>query len=222
MSPSLGFKAFAYAASDLSVPVSPCQCNLVFRCDDTANQATLLLVATIPTANASQTFALQYDADKLLSGTVSLSAGNNQISQAQLNELARNKDSTSDIRTLALGIEQLCPLWCAAAPVFTHKPGCERPFRDLVELSKATAIHVVFDYKYLQKPYHGMFKAFAKAAKGLGGFPVERLLKERGLRKASWEVFGPVNAVGAPPAYDNPRKRSRTGKAAGSINLTCG
>ncbi|KAJ8114352.1 hypothetical protein OPT61_g3747 [Boeremia exigua] len=209
MSFTLGFTALAYPASDLSSPVSPCQCSLAFRCDHGAKQATLLLIATIPTIDAPQTFAVQYDADKLLPGAVSLTCGNDHIPQLQLDELMRVKGASSDIRTLAIHVAQPCPVWCPPSQVYTHKPGFERPFQDLVELTKATSIHIVFDYKYLQKPYHGMFKAFAKAAKSLSAFPVERLLVVRGLRKASWNIFGPVDAIGAPPVYATSRKRSR-------------
>ena len=215
MSLNLGFKALAYPASNLSDPISPCQCSLAFRCDDAAKEATVLLVTTIPTAHASQTFVLQYDADKLFTGAVSLSRGNNYVARSQLDELLRDRTSKkrSDIKTLALSIKQPCPLWCLdSRPSFAHRPGFELSFRQFVDLTIATTIHIVFDYKYLQKQHQGMFRAFSKAAKDLAGYPVEGFLTKLGLQKASWEVFGPVNAVGAPPAYDNSRKRPRQGK----------
>ncbi|KAF2631426.1 hypothetical protein BU25DRAFT_454878 [Macroventuria anomochaeta] len=210
MSFNLGFKALAYPASNLSEPTLPCQCSVAFRCDSDANKATILLVATVPTAHAKQTFVLQYDADKLLSDAVSLSNGNNHVTRPQLDEILRDKDNKrSDIKTLALGVEQPCPLWCPDFRSFAHRPGSEPLFRQFVDLTKAATIHIVFDYKYLPKQHQAMFKAFSKAAKGLAGYPVEGFLTKLGLRKATWEVFGPVDAVGAPPAYDNSRKRSR-------------
>jgi hypothetical protein len=213
MSFNLGFKALAYPASNLSDPVSPCQCSLAFRCDDVANEATILLVATIPTVHATQTFVLQYDASLLVSGTVSLSSGNKHVTRPQLDEILRDKDNRrSDIKTLALSVEQPCPLWCPDSPSFAHRPGSEPSFRPFVDLTKATTIHIVFDYKYLRKQHQGMFRTFSKAAKGLAGYPVEGFLTGLGLRKASWEVFGPVDAAGAPPAYENFRKRSRKGE----------
>lgn len=211
---NIGFKALAYLTSNLSDPILPCQCSLVFRCDDAAKEATVLLVATIPTAHDTQTFALQYDADKLLSGAVSLSSGNKHVPRPQLDQLLRDKDDRRpQFKTLVLSVEQPCPVWCPTSRSFTHRPGFEPSFRQFVDLTKATTIHVVFDYKYIHKEYQSMFKAFSKAAKGLAGYPVEGFLTELGLRKAGWEVFGPVDAAGAPPAYDNSRKRLRQGKS---------
>jgi hypothetical protein len=226
MSFNLGFKALAYPASNLSEPISPCQCSVAFRCDYKANKATVLLVATVPTAHAKQTFVLQYDADKLLSDAVGLSSGNNHVTRPQLEEILRDKDNKrSDIKTLTLGVEQPCSLWCPDFQSFAHRPGSESSFRQFVDLTKAATIHIVFDYKYLPKQHQAMFKAFSKAAKGLAGYPVESFLSKLGLRKASWEVFGPVDAVGAPPAYDNSRKRSRPGEfkihIASTERLTC-
>ncbi|EUC46413.1 hypothetical protein COCMIDRAFT_92813 [Bipolaris oryzae ATCC 44560] len=205
-----GFKALAYPVPNVLDPVSSCQCSLIFRCDDASKQATVLLVFKIPTTHDVQLFALQYDADKLLSGTVSLTSGNSHIPRPQLDELLRNKDNKHwDIKTLALGVDQSCPLWCPAAMSFSPKPGCDSSFREFVELTKATTIHIAFDYKYVRKEHQGMFKAFSKAARGLTGYPIDGILIKEGLRKASWEDFCPVDDIGAPPAYDNPRKRPR-------------
>jgi hypothetical protein len=210
---NLGFKALAYPALNVPDPVSPCQCSVIFRCDDASKRATVLLVAKIPTVHDTQPFVLQYDADKLLPGTVSLSSGNTYISRPQLDELLRNKDNKHfDIKTLSLSVEQPW-LWCPDARSFSPRPGCELSFRQFVELAKATAIHIVFDYKHLRKEYQGMFRAFSKATRGLTGYPVEASLTEQKLRKASWEVFSPVDAVGAPPAYTSSRKRSRPSKS---------
>jgi len=219
MSFNTGFKALAYPASNLSDPILPFQCSLIFRCDDAAKQATVLLVATIPTAHDTTTFVLQYDADKLLSGAVSLSSGNSHVLRSQLDEVLRDKnDRRPQFKTLALSVKQPCPVWCPGSRSFAHRPGFELSFRQFVDLTKATTIHIVFDYKYLRREYQSMFKAFSKSAKGLAGYPVEGFLTELGLRKASWEVFGPVDDAGAPPAYESSRKRARQGKAWTSIS----
>ncbi|KAH9865888.1 hypothetical protein J1614_009475 [Plenodomus biglobosus] len=210
MSINSGFKALAYPASNLSDHLSPCHCSLIFRCDAAANKATVLLVAPVPTASGTETFVLQYNADDLVSGAVSLSSGNNHIERPQLDHLLRDKDNKrSDIKTLTLSVNQPCPIWCPHPSSFAPRPGSEPCFQRLVDLSKATKIHIVFDYKFLQKRYQGIFKAFSKAAKGLTGYPVEGFLTGIGLRKATWEVFGPVDDAGAPPAYENLRKRSQ-------------
>ena len=143
---NLGFKALAYPVPNVLDSVSPCQCSLIFRCDDASKQATVLLVLRIPTTHDIQPFVLQYDADKLSSGTVSLTSGNNHVPRPQLDELLRNKDNKHwDIKTLALSVDRPCPLWCPDAWSFGSKPGCESTFRQFVELVKATTIHVAFD-----------------------------------------------------------------------------
>lgn len=211
---NLDFKALAYPASNLPDPVSPCHCSLVFRCDAASKKATVLLVVRTPTAQDTQSFVLQYDADKLLSGTVSLSSGSTHIPRPQLDELMRDKHNKhSDIKTLALSLEQPCLLWCPDCPSFSPKPGCESAFRQFVALAKANTIHIVFDYKHLRKEHQGMFRAFSKAARGLVGYPVAASLIEQGLRRASWDIFSPVDIVEAPPAYEGSRKRPRQGES---------
>lgn len=219
MNSNLDFKALAYPASNLSVdkPVSPCLCSFVFQCDD-AKLATLLLVARIPTAHGTESqFVLQYDADTLMPHAVKLSTGNGYITQSQLDKILPVKGKGKkrpDMKTLDLSIKGPVPLWCSASnPSFSPQPGCELAFRALVDLAKATTVHVVLDYSHVRKKYQGMFKAFSKATRGLVGYPVEALLVQQGLRKASWEVFAPIEAAGAPPAYEGSRtcKRSRQG-----------
>ncbi|KAI2479344.1 hypothetical protein Ptr902_09555 [Pyrenophora tritici-repentis] len=213
---NLDFKALAYPASNLSVdePVWPLLCSLVFRCDD-SKLATLLLVASIPTAHGTESqFVLQYDADTLMPSAVKLSTGNGHVTQSQLDEILPVKGKGKkrpDIKTLELSTKGLSPLWCSASDLsFSPKPGFEPAFQALVDLAKTTTVHVVLDYSHVRKEYQGMFKAFSKATKGLVGYPVEALLVKQGLRKASWEVFAPTEAAGAPPAYEGSRTRKRS------------
>jgi hypothetical protein len=212
---NIGFKALAYPVLHVtSGPVSPCPCSLAFKYDDASKQATLLLVATVPsTAPRSScdthNFVLQYDADLLLPGSTRLTSGSTSL--PQLNDILRDKDDRrTQIKTLTLSIQQPCPIWCPDHPSFAHKPDSELLFRQFVDLTTATEIHIVFDYKHLRKEHQKSFKAFSKAAKGLTGYPVKKYLSDLGLRQASWDVFEPVDA---PPAY-NPRKRSRQGEFA--------
>ncbi|KAH6638500.1 hypothetical protein C7974DRAFT_356922 [Boeremia exigua] len=224
MNLNLNCKALAYPASDLSPTqrVSPCPCFLVFRCEGT-KLATLLLVARIPTAHgdAELQFALQYDADNLVPGRVKLSTGKGTLTQAQLDGIvaAKGKGKTRpDFKTLDMSIMRPSPVWCpAGTPVVSPKPGCEPAFQRLMDLAKATTIHVIFDFGQLSvhKEHLSAFKAFSKAAKGLAGFPVDGLLVDQGLRKASWQVFAPLEVNGAnevdaaPPAYEGSRARKR-------------
>lgn len=224
---NLDFTALAYPASNLSVdePILPSLCSLVFRCDD-AKLATLLLVVRIPTAHDTENqVVLQYDADILMPDAVKLSTGKGQITQLQLDEILPVKSKGKkrpDIKTLDLSIKGPSPLWCSASdPSISPKPGYEPAFQTLVDLAKATTVHVVFDYSHVRKEYRGMFKAFSKATRHLVGYPVEALLVEQGLRKASWGVFAPIETAGAPPAYEGSctRKRSRQGKLLGTPSL---
>ncbi|KAJ4361271.1 hypothetical protein N0V95_002040 [Ascochyta clinopodiicola] len=169
-----------------------------------------------------QVFVLQYDADNLLSGTVSLGSGNKLLSRPQLDDLLRDKDNKHfDIKTLALSIERPCPLWCTDAQSFSPNPGREPVLCQFVDLAKSTTIHIVFDYKHIRKEHQGRFRAFCKAARGLNGYPVEESLKKQGLRKASWEVFGPIDAVGAPPPYESSSTRKRPRHASPTSPSQC-
>lgn len=221
-------KALAYPASNLSdeEPVTPCLCSLIFRCDN-AQHATLLLVVRTPTAHsaADAEFVLQYDGDNLVPSHVKLVNGIGRLERTQLDELAPQKGKGKqrlDVKTLQLSIKRPSPVWCpASTPTFSPRPGREHEsaLQQLVDLAKETEIHVVFDFNQLHQSYHSSFKAFGKAFRGLIGYSVEAPLVERGLKKASWEVFAPTKVAGAPPAYDapRPRKRRRKGKSLGTL-----
>lgn len=212
-----GFKALAIPASNLPPTASPCPCSLVFRCDNAAEQATLLLVATID----SQTFALQYDADQLLADpSTGLRSGSDHVSPAQMLDIMRDRDDKKpDVKTLTLVIKQLCPVWCPPSSLLVEP---RAPSQLLTELMKATSLHIIFDYKYIRNEHRSMFKAFSKATRGLSSHRVDQLLTGMGLRKLDWNVFGPEKAAdtaGAPPAYSLSRKRSRQGKSSASTEL---
>lgn len=219
MDAKLGFKALAFASSDLSGPISPCLCSLMFRCDDAARQATLLLFVTVPSASDPHTLALQYDIDQLLAGTARLSNGNSHVSQDEQTDLLRDRnDGRPDIKTLAFALRQPAPLWRSGPAASARARGSEdnATFRAFVELAKATTLHIVFDYKYLHQAHRNMFKAFSKATRGFSGYPVDALLTRQKLLKGSWDLLPPVDAVGAPPAYKSSRKRLRQGKSCAS------
>jgi hypothetical protein len=227
------FKALAYPAptlSDLSKSsdnhaVSPCLCHPVFRCDQ-GKLATLLLIATIPTAQGAESqFVLQYDAHDLMPSAAKLSSGAGHLTHAQLDEIlpvtAKAKAKTRpDIKTLDLSIKHTSPLWCPAGnATFSPKPGCEPTYQALVDLARATTIHIVLEYSHVRKEYQGSFKAFSKASRGLAGYPVAANLVDQGLRKATWEVFTPTHVAEAPPAYEGSRTRKRLRQ--GKLLTTC-
>ncbi|KAI8930420.1 hypothetical protein NX059_012373 [Plenodomus lindquistii] len=216
MNLNLHVNALAYAASNppANDPLSPCICSLVYRCDD-AKLATLLLVLRLPTAHGTtdSEFVLQYDGDNLVPFHVKLVTGKGRLEQPMLDQLVPLKGKGKkrlDVKTLQLSVKQLPPVWCPAdVPAVSPKPGCELALQCMVGLAKATRVEVVFDFNQLHQHHHGSFKAFSKAARGLSGYPVEASLLDRGLKKASWQVFAPMEMAGAPPAYEDSRARKR-------------
>lgn len=235
----LGFKVLVYPAPDPpESSVSPCVCSFVFKCD-TAKRATLLLFTSIPTIHDAETpFVLQYDVDMLERATLVSNSGSVTRSQLDSIPLVREERGKGkrrlDIKTLHLTTMDAPPLWCTAAiPSFSPQPENELAFQQIFHLAKARHIHIVLDVSAIHRKHQSMFRAFSKRAKNLEGFPVRDSLSEKGLRKASWEVFAPSEiapseTVGVPPAYrktgqaegegecegggSRTRKRSRPGK----------
>lgn len=213
-------KALAYPAPNPSVaePVSPCLCSLVFLCDG-GKLATLLLVVSMPTAHSTtdSSFVLQYDGDNLIPNNIKLRSSRGCLRREELQDVS---SVAGDVKTLMLSTKQSCSVWCpATTPEFHPKQGSELALQRLVDLARATSVHIVFDFSQLHPPYKSTLKAFSKAARGLAGFPVEALLSKQGLRKASGEVFAPTEIAGAPPAYDaaRTRKRPRKGEYPGAL-----
>ncbi|KAH6613129.1 hypothetical protein C7974DRAFT_428823 [Boeremia exigua] len=158
-----------------STSVSPVPCSLAFKYDDAARQATVLLVATVASiashsSRDTHTFVLQYDADRLLPGAASLQSGSTVLSQFD-GVLRAKDDRRPQVKTLAFSLERPCLVWCPGGLFFAHKPGSEISFQHLTELASATQIHIVFDYKYLLREQLSAFRAFAKAAQDLSGYP---------------------------------------------------
>jgi hypothetical protein len=211
----LGFKVLVYPAPDPpESSVSPCVCSFVFKCD-TAKRATLLLFTSIPTIHDAETpFVLQYDVDMLERATLVSNSGSVTRSQLDTIPLVREERGKGkrrlDIKTLHLTTMDAPPLWCTAAiPSFSPQPEHELAFQQFIDLAKASYIHIVLDVSSIHYKHQSIFRAFSKRARNLEGFPVRALLIEKGLRKASWEVFAPSETVGVPPAY------RRTGQAEG-------
>jgi hypothetical protein len=213
-----GFKVLVYPAPDSpESSVSPCVCSFVFKCD-TAKRATLLLFTSIPTIHDAETpFVLQYDVDMLERATLVSNSGSVTRSQLDTISLVREERGKGkrrlDIKTLHLTSIDAPPLWCdVAISSFSPQPENELAFQQFIDLAKARCIHIVLDVSSIHHKHQSIFRAFSKRAKNLEGFPVRALLIEKGLRKASWEVFAPSEiapseTVGLPPAY------RRTGQA---------
>lgn len=172
-------------------------------------RATILLVVQI----AREPFVIQYDADKLVSGHVDLRSGHNSALQPYVDEILRfQDDKRPQIKTLTLKVQHPVPIWGLPPQNSALELGSVSSYPRFVDLVKATAVHIVFDYKFLSQEHQGPFKAFSKASRELTGYPVKQFLCGQGLREASLTALSPVDDVEAPPAYVKPGKRLREGQ----------
>ena len=172
----------------------------------------MLLVVQMSTADDLEPFVIQYDADNLLPGHVKLTSGIYTALKPHMDGILRfEDDKRPQIKTLTLGFQHAVPVWCLRPQNSAREPRSVPSYGRIVDLVRATAICVVFDYKFLSQEHQSPFKAFSKASKGLTGYPVRQFLFDRGLRETDWTHLSPVDNVGAPPAYGTPRKRLREG-----------
>ena len=184
-----GIAVLAYPQSGAASPVS---LSLVFKCNESRAQATLCL--------QSSHAILQYDADNILPGTVSLGPAAIPLPQARLDALAR--DGNPQIRTLSLKLKKTCPVWAPSGPL-TPCPG-------LANLARATAVHVVFDYNWLHRGQHASFTRLVERPEELSGFPVGRRYREQRYMQVDWRVFSITNEdAELPPVYAESSKRAR-------------
>ncbi|KAF2626971.1 hypothetical protein BU25DRAFT_491874 [Macroventuria anomochaeta] len=156
-----------------------------------------------------QTFVAQYDANNLLPDTTALDAATIHLPNGRHGEIARNADPR--ITILSLGFKQPCPLWCPPLECLSPKaePSSVASFNELVELAKATTVHIVFDYNWLHIDLQVPFQRLVRRKEKLTGYPVEKHYAKF-LRRRDWTVFGPADTATSPPAYaDLSHKRLR-------------
>lgn len=202
-----------YSSSDVT---SPWLCSLVFKHSKTRSQATISLQASILIHgfDDEQVFILQYDADNLVPGTISLEPATIPLPQARLNEIARH--GRPQIRTLSLTVKESCPLWSPPLPgPIEPKPGLERPFYQLKNIVCAIQIHILFDYNWLHRNNHAPFQHLVDHPEQLTGFPVGEYYAKI-LQRANRSIFGTLERAveEAPPSYSDAfRKRPRHGES---------
>ncbi len=220
-----GFPALAYTRCDDSSPVSS---YLVFKLSDSRTQATLLLQSSlfIDGFEAEQTFILQYDADDLVPGKISLGPAAIPLPQKRLDEIAR--EGNPKMSTLTLTLKKVCSVWSPPFPrPLTPQSEHGDSFHRLANLAKATELHILFDYNWLHCNQHVIFRRFVDQPDQLSGFPIWRYYREAGYRRVEdWSAFESGDAedtdpdaatedeaVDPPPVYGEGSKRPRHGGA---------
>ncbi|PSN68127.1 hypothetical protein BS50DRAFT_492624 [Corynespora cassiicola Philippines] len=207
ISPNRGFPILAYPKCDTSSPVS---LSLIFKHDEALTQATLCLLSPlfIDAHEDRQTFILQYDAENIVPGSISLGPAVIPLPQDRLKVLAREGDS--QIRTLSLTLRKVCPVWCMLpSRPLRPRSGCEAPFHQLAKLAQALELHVVFDYNRLHYDHLMAFQQLLKHPEQLSGFPVGQYYRQKQYTRMNWSVFG-IDDSDLPPAYTEPSgKRPR-------------
>ena len=207
-----GIPALAYSTSDAA---SVSSCSLIIRHSEPHMQATISLQFSVPIHgfDDDQSFTLLYDADNLVPGTNSLGPATVSLPQARLDEISRQGNPKP--RALSLTLKKPCPVRCPpSSGSVAPKHGFDSRFRQLVDLARATEVHILFDYNWLHRDYHAQFQRLINRPERLTGFRAGNSHTTL-YRQADWTVFSPVEeAVSeAPPSYTNAsNKRSRQGK----------
>ena len=196
-----GIPVLAYLTSEpLSLPFT-----LRIQHHEPRKQVTLMLRTRVSLhgADDEQAFVAQYDADNLLPDTGEATV---HMPAARLAQIVRNP-SSSQVKKLSLRLRRACPLWCPLIEALLPKPEpCHvEAFNELVQLAKATVVHIVFDYHWLSLDARVPFQRIIKRKEILTGFPVAEYYS-RFYRPADWTVFGPDLNNGKAPS-----KRSRRG-----------
>ncbi|KAJ4985465.1 hypothetical protein SVAN01_09030 [Stagonosporopsis vannaccii] len=214
---NLGKQGMPVLACLTSEPLS-LSCSMRIFYNQARKQFTLALRTSLLLHGAvgEQTFIAQYDADNLLPNTTALDSTTIHVRGEHRTAIARNADPL--ISTLSLSVRQPSPLWCprleALAPQAESKSVAS--FNELVELAKATTVHVVFDHKWLHKDTQTALQRLVKGKERLTGYPLDKHYA-KSLRQKDWTIFGPTCAGFVPPTAAEPsNKRPRQGSVSAS------
>ncbi|KAL1609421.1 hypothetical protein SLS59_000925 [Nothophoma quercina] len=224
-----GIPVLAYLECDAASPVS---LSLIFRFNEARATASLLLQSSlfVDGYDDKQAFVLQYDADNLKPGKSALGPATILLPQYRLNEVAR--EGNPQIRTLSLTLKDLCSVWCQPSlETLKSKPGSgdDIVFHQFANLSKATQLHILFDYNWLHRDHHAIFHRLITRPEQLTGFPVWRHYSKQ-YRRGDWSIFGARDSEhvdtdattedekAPPPAYSEGSKRPRHGEPSDCID----
>lgn len=197
----------------------PWLCFLVVRVDARRQQATVELQFARRFAgfDVEQRISLVYDADQLADAT--LDHADAPPSPYVRQRIARNNGR--DLRLLSLVAARPCTVrWARRLGDIAH--GCDERFEQLADLARATTLHVLFDYAWLNPAKSAQFLSLVDASRQLVGFPVDESL----FTEADWGVFVRAGAtLEAPPPYEDaslkrPRQCTYSARSSASDGLT--
>ena len=193
--PRKGIPVVAYESPNKQVAPP---CNLFIRYAPEEKELTFRLQFEF---EGNQSYGLLYHADNLDRQTALLKRPMRLPDNATA-RLGRNKSHSPDIKHLFLSLEQPCTIQCKPNQVVSApKPEDEQSYRAFVALAKATAVHILFDYKWMTDCVP--LSLVLDGLTGLRGFPVNK----HHARILEWStlVFDdlvPCHANGdQPPAY---------------------
>ncbi|KAJ4364851.1 hypothetical protein N0V95_000600 [Ascochyta clinopodiicola] len=188
---SHGIPVLAFLGPEPREPLS-LSCLLRIQHHEPREQVTLMLRACVSLdgADDEQAFVAQYDADNFAPDTTTNDT-TIDIPDTRHAEIVRNRKS-SRLTTLSLRLKHTPPLWCPHRDALVPKLGASHvtSFNELVQLAKATTVHIVFDYHWLNLDARVPMQRIATGKETLTGFPVASYYA-RFFRRADWTVFGP-------------------------------
>ncbi|KAH6644877.1 hypothetical protein C7974DRAFT_29445 [Boeremia exigua] len=207
-----GIPALAYPRTDPALPVS---LSLIIKCHDHRAQVTLCLQSAVPVQGSDQTVILQYDADNIVPGAISVGPAAIPLPQDRLDALARA--GNPQMRTLSLKLKKTCPVWLQSTPL-TPRPGSEAPFHQLAKLARATEVEILFDNNWLHRGVTAGFQRLVGHPEELTGFPVDQHYRQQQYKLVDWRAFNIADTRDVtatvegelPPAYaEGSNKRPR-------------
>lgn len=188
-----GFGVFAYVSLQAASPVS---LSLKFRYHKSRAQATLCLLQSssiLQGFDGAETFViLQYDAENLVPGTISLRP---IASHPGLSGIARS--TSPQIHRLSLKLKRCCPVWRPPTGSIAPKPGFEDRFQHFATLAKATELHIIFDHAWLPRECVSTFQRLVAHPEQLSGYPVGRFYDQHFMRDVAFSgnLQAPVDAA---------------------------
>jgi hypothetical protein len=185
-----GVPVMAYPTTSTSSPMS---LSLIFKQNERNAQATLSLQTSIflQGVEDAQPFMLQYDADNIVPGTVSLSPAAIDLPQTRLVQIARS--GSPQIRTLSLGLKTRCPVWYPPVNSIAPREGYDAVFHQLAALAEATKLCIVFDSQYLRDENAVLIQKLIEHPEQLSGVPLRYQAGQ--FRRTDASVFKPCEDI---------------------------
>ncbi|KAH6613077.1 hypothetical protein C7974DRAFT_428796 [Boeremia exigua] len=183
----------------------------IFHNNDSNLSIALYVTVTLHRAAEQQVFVMQYDADNHRENRPAASHPpiSKHIPIDRLAEYARHVDP--ETTTLTLSLMQPAPVWCPRDQIMAPQASADSvvAFDELVELARATTVHLVFDYKWLTGAARAAVQRLIKGKLALHGFPLTKYFAKTWERK-DWTHFAPASATAHSPTPEASNKRARS------------